>query len=333
MFFMMGRKGASGMDDAEDAAIGWALFLNEEPDNKELRAEFERWLHENPLNAQAWRQVAAVSDIIRSAPIERRSVRKRSIMGWRLAQFWRSVPRAWRLTSGFGGAALACCLALLIAVPDLKVRFQADQYAPLGEIRIVQLADGSEVVLAPRSAIAIHMTDAERHVELVQGEAFFTVHHDAARLFTVQIGAVSVKDIGTAFDVQKAEHQITVRVREGAVHLASSAHPVFERDLHAGEWSSIVDGDIRAGFLPPETIGAWKDGLLIARDESVADLIKTLAPWMRGQTVLLHHAFLKERVTGVYDLHQPDEALRLIMRPFGAKVVAVSPWVHLVIAR
>lgn len=334
-----GLKGAGGMDDmraaeAEDAAIDWSLLLNEEPDNQELRSEFAQWLHESPSHALAWEQVTAVSDIIRSAPPERRINRSKAAgVRWRAVRTWLSLPKSWRLVSGIGGTAVACCLALFLAVPDLAVRLFSDQYAPVGVTRTFHLPDGSEIVLAPRSAISIRMTAAERHIDLLQGEAFFTVHHDTARLFTVQAGKVSVKDVGTAFDVQKGEQETTVRVREGAVHLSSSSPQMFDRDLHAGEWASVSGEGIRGGNLPPETIGAWKDGLLIARNDNVANLIKALAPWERSHIVVLHRDLLKEQVTGVYDLRKPDEALRLITRPLGAKVVALSPWVHLVVAQ
>ncbi|MFT8783751.1 FecR family protein [Acetobacter syzygii] len=325
------------MDDvhaAEDAAIDWSLLLNEEPDNQELRSEFERWLHESPAHVLAWEQVTAVSDIIRSAPPERRVDQSRRAGARRnLLKAWLRAPKPWRLASGIGGTAVACCLALFLAVPDLKVRLFADQYAPVGETRTLHLTDGSEVVLAPRTAISVRMTTAERHIDLVQGEAFFTVHHDSGRLFTVQAGNVRVKDIGTAFDVQKNEHETTVRVREGAVHLSSSVPQIFNRDVHAGEWSCVSDDGIQGGNLPAETVGAWKDGLLIARNDSVADLLQALAPWTHGQTVILHRGLLKQQVTGVYDLRKPDEALRLIARPLGGKVMTVSPWVRFVVSQ
>ncbi|GCD75017.1 two component sensor histidine kinase FecR/PupR [Acetobacter pasteurianus NBRC 3299] len=318
---------------AEAQAIDWSLLLNEEPDDLALRHEFEKWLSEKPAHAIAWKQVSAISDIIRSAPPDRQvdPVRPKAFQTHIQAILF-FLQKRWKLLSAGGVAAAACCAALLLIVPDLMTRLRADQYAPTGTTRTLHLADGSDIVLAPRSAISIWISAQERHIDLLQGEAFFTVHHESGRSFIVQAGKVRAQDIGTAFDIQIAHHKTTVRVQEGVVHVGASTPRIYEHDLHGGEWARVSDTDIGSGTLPSESVGAWKEGELVARNDRVGDMITALRPWSRKQIVVMNHALLNKRVTGVYDLRKPDTALRLIVSPLGGKIVPVTSWANLVIS-
>jgi transmembrane sensor len=58
-----------------------------------------------------------------------------------------------------------------------------------GEIRDLQLPDGSRISLNARSTLAVHFYRSRREVVLSQGEAFFEVAPAAERLFTVDASA------------------------------------------------------------------------------------------------------------------------------------------------
>ena len=68
-------------------------------------------------------------------------------------------------------------------------------------------------------------------MELVGGEALFTVVPDAARPFIVRSGTVEVRAVGTEFSVQHSDEAVTVVVTEGRVAVeraAESAQPSLE---------------------------------------------------------------------------------------------------------
>ncbi|MCW0416925.1 hypothetical protein NB689_002679 [Xanthomonas sacchari] len=60
---------------------------------------------------------------------------------------------------------------------------------------------------------------AQRHVDLIAGEAFFDVAHHAGRPFVVDAGGVSILDVGTAFDVSRDGERVEVAVTEGRVRI------------------------------------------------------------------------------------------------------------------
>ena len=85
------------------------------------------------------------------------------------------------------------------------------------------LEDGSVVELNTGAKVDVHFTPAERRVQLVHGEAHFTVAKNAARPFFVDTGRVSVRAVGTAFSVSLAATEVAVLVTEGKVQVLNQA--------------------------------------------------------------------------------------------------------------
>src|SRR6266853_5244249 len=86
-----------------------------------------------------------------------------------------------------------------------------------GEQRTIRLADGSTVEMDSRSRVRLEFTDAERTVELVDGQALFRVAKNPSRPFIVVSGDARVRAVGTQFDVYKKRDGTTVTVIEGRV--------------------------------------------------------------------------------------------------------------------
>jgi transmembrane sensor len=87
------------------------------------------------------------------------------------------------------------------------------------------LDDGSTVDLRGDSAITVAFSAGERRVELLRGEAFFTVAKDAARPFIVHANGIDVRAVGTAFNVRVDRRSVEVLVTEGRVQVAPLAAP------------------------------------------------------------------------------------------------------------
>jgi transmembrane sensor len=101
-------------------------------------------------------------------------------------------------------------ISLVIAVPAILIRIQADYVTTTGENRLVSLADGSKITLGADSAIASRFTDDVRRIILLSGEAFFEAAPDSSRPFVVESGGVDVTVFGTEFNVQLSTATTTV---------------------------------------------------------------------------------------------------------------------------
>src|SRR5262249_39639442 len=88
-----------------------------------------------------------------------------------------------------------------------------------GLSRIV-LKDGSVILLNTNTELRVHMDTLHRDVNIVRGEAHFTVAHETERPFDVSAGGRLVRAVGTAFDVRlTGDGGMAVMVTEGRVAL------------------------------------------------------------------------------------------------------------------
>jgi transmembrane sensor len=79
------------------------------------------------------------------------------------------------------------------------------------------LEDGSTIGLRGDSEVLVRYTPTERKVDLVRGEAFFTVAKNPDRPFIVHANGVDVRAVGTAFNVRMEAARVEVLVTEGRV--------------------------------------------------------------------------------------------------------------------
>ena len=85
-------------------------------------------------------------------------------------------------------------------------------------LKNIVLPDNSEVTLNKKSTLAYLKTFGEKNRELkLEGEAFFSVAHDAARPFIINAGDAVIQVLGTRFNVKCDSNAIIVSVIEGKV--------------------------------------------------------------------------------------------------------------------
>ena len=318
---------------ASREASDWLILLQEEPDDTELHQCFETWLQMNRAHRSAWAATRRTTDVLDAAhnasthnassnhstkPLIRHFARPRKRLAWRYGK--RSIVQA-------AAAGLAICLAMVVFAPKLILHLQADHITGSGEIRTVDLADGSRVVLAPKSAIALDFDSNDRQVRLLAGEAVFEVQPAPERAFEVRSRAISTRVLGTVFSVRRAEQGVNVAVVEGHVRVAHADAAAQGEMLTAGDtvqmdWTGRALRNTRL----PDDIAAWRSGYLIASDEPVAEVIDRLRPYYSGAILLIDDELAAQTVTGVYSLDDPPAALKAITEAHGAKLRQVSPW-------
>jgi transmembrane sensor len=122
----------------------------------------------------------------------------------------------------------------------------------------VTLEDGSVLELNADSLVRVHYSPETRRVQLVRGEAHFTVAKNPRRPFIVHAGAVAVRAVGTAFNVRLGESNVEVLVTEGRVKVRSQGGPAAASpeipELGVGDRllvSTAAPGDRAPAALPP----------------------------------------------------------------------------------
>ena len=119
----------------------------------------------------------------------------------------------------------ALAAALVLAVAATAVWYQAGSEPPasyvtaLGQLSEVALVDGSHATLSSDSQIQVAWSRRERHIDLIHGEAYFTVAKDPHKPFVVEAGKRQVVAVGTRFSVRRDGDLLRVVVTEGVVRL------------------------------------------------------------------------------------------------------------------
>jgi transmembrane sensor len=194
----------------------------------------------------------------------------------------------------------------------------------VGKRDSVRLIDGTRVVLAPESRLTVAMGygDKVREVELT-GEAYFDVHHDAARPFAVHAAGATIRDLGTTFTVRSAgAGGVRVAVTSGSVSLASDQSPpnaaVVLRPGDAGTVAANGQALVeRGGAAEPDT--AWTTGRLVFREAPIGAVRSELRRWY-GIDLVVDSSFASRHLSVTFDGETPDRALEIIALSLGAQV-------------
>ncbi len=87
------------------------------------------------------------------------------------------------------------------------------------------LNDGTLVWLRNESKLVYYEKLGTRYTEL-NGDALFEVAKDASRPFMIQCGDVTIKVVGTSFNLKTSDHTVELKVLTGRVNLSSEKEKV-----------------------------------------------------------------------------------------------------------
>ncbi len=132
----------------------------------------------------------------------------------------RTHPLAWWSVGTLVAAGLVLAFTLwrgtdAAAKKDFPAEAVIAEEASPGLRRLLE--DGSMIDLNRGAEVAVEFSADERRVRLVRGEAHFTVAKNPVRPFVVLANGVSVRAVGTAFDVRLGSAAVEVLVTEGRV--------------------------------------------------------------------------------------------------------------------
>lgn len=316
--------------------MDWLLRARQAPDDQQLQVELRDWREASPENAEAWRRAERVWNLTgRLAPTTRDQwppiPEPAAVPGLNTAPAHRHAPprtgrrrsRAWA-----AGLALAACLVAAIT-PTLRLALEADYRTAQNERRSIELPDGSRAFLDADSALAVAYTPGERDVSLLRGQAFFEVRPDPARPFKVHAQELDMTVTGTAFNVDLEASAIEVAVEHGSVKVSEhDSARVLSPGLGAGQRLDF-DRDSRLTRLdtqPASRVATWRKGQLVADNARLGDMVAELQRYVPGKIWFRNESLAELRITGVYDIRNPQAALLAMAQPHGVRLDQWAPW-------
>lgn len=149
-----------------------------------------------------------------------------------------------------------------------------------GQYQLV-LADGTRVWLNSASSLKypIAFYGKERKVEL-SGEAYFEVAKNPSKPFTVSVNGISVKVLGTHFNVMAYEDEkdVTTTLLEGSVKLMHHDHQAL---LKPGQQGMLNNQQTAFNIknVDVDDAVAWKNGFFVFNDEDIQTIMKRISRW------------------------------------------------------
>jgi len=208
-------------DEAVEATAAAWLAEQDGGLSPEAAVEFARWRQADPRHEAAVSRLAAGWATLRRLE--------------ELPSLWMAHPGRPQLEPSSGAlrrrflpvtaAALAACLGLAAAwwwhrpaAPALDPG-SADYATTAGGYQQATLPDGSVVELNGDTEVRVLYRPEVRRIQLLRGEAHFTVAKNKQRPFWVEARTVGVRAVGTAFDVCLRGDRVEVLVTEGQVQV------------------------------------------------------------------------------------------------------------------
>ena len=331
-------------------ASAWFVEFRAEDVSGDARARFIDWLRRSPEHIQAYLEVSGTWSELPTADPERKLDITALIARARdepdivaLAQVrpladtarprdsasnWRESPR--RLVMAALAVGVVTCMAILFKD---AASGGAAYSTEIGEQRTIQLADGSTIELNARSRVQVNLTDHERDVTLLDGQALFRVAKDKARPFIVHAGDARVRAVGTEFDVYRKPGVTVVTVVEGRVETfdGSNSNGGAAFVLSAGEQLTVVPHVASRPMRADTGVAtAWVQKRLIFDETPLRDVAEEFNRYSRRPLSIDDPELQTLRISGVYSSTDPASLINFLRSQSSMQVIETERQVRVI---
>ena len=274
-------------------AIEWFVCLQSEQCSAEEQRRFDTWLAKNDSHRAAYAEaesVWATMDDLKFMPVPG------------LAEARSAKPRK-SLTAHLASWAFFILSSALLGGAWLEYSAETIDYATrLGEHRRIELADNSTIDLNTDTRVSVRMSLLQRNVVLTQGEALFEVSHNRLRPFTVQVGDLRIRDVGTRFNVRRQARGATISVLAGEVEL-NDGQTVVDEHLVAGNQRTYSEtaGLGRMEAVKTGQIDAWVNGQLVFTQTPLREVMAELERYHPVQFSFADPKLAQETLSGTFN--------------------------------
>ncbi len=278
-----GEHDVSNAAEIEARAAEWVAARSDTVNWSETdNARLEEWLADSVAQEVAYLRLLSLWNSADRLAVLRRPMR----MGRAGDERRRAGPML-RMAATVFVIAVAGSAALFFAhTPNTRT-----YSTPVGGGETIRLADGSRIELNTDTVLRTRMTPEQRWVLLVRGEAYFQVHHNAARPFVVETEGHRITDLGTKFLVKSQGERVEVALVEGRAQFDFSEsrtqdHPtiLLPGDVAVATASAISVTRKPAQILSDEL--AWRRGILIFNRAALGEVANEVNRYSKKKLVV-----------------------------------------------
>jgi transmembrane sensor len=324
---------------ALDEAMGWLLRIRDGALSERDLAQWTLWYESDERHKRAFDDMQsfwlASGDLATDATARQRLLRL-SDSGGKPRPHRRFRPYVQPLGWGLALAASIALLAVGLRArapeqPGISSQSPLADAAPLFRKKV--LPDGSIVQLAPRSAVSVHYTADQRLVTMRSGEAYFSVVHNLARPFILTVNHLTIRDVGTAFNIRDAGSCTVVTVVRGSLEVVADPHSGRSRTptrplrvhVRAGEqfrWDRREVPVLRKANT--ERVLAWRQGRLEYVDQPLSSVIADVNRYAKRPVIIGDRAAGRIRFTGTVFTRTADAWVQALPNEFPVELISTG---------
>lgn len=308
--------------DIDEQAADWVARRDRSPLSAVQAEELDAWLSSDPRHRGAVLRADALAMLSESAQALGSDFEpgRFSPSQWPV----KSHPSRRKLLAwaGGGGIAAASLVALGLGAPAFGAITTRR-----GEVRRVTLDDGSTVMLNTETGVRVRYSGAERRVQLLYGEVYFTIVGDPRSPFFVDVGEARLSAAPGAVRIRRLDGgPLDVLVDKGRVVLraARATAPIV---IDANMRMTLPSDSIKPGGLPmmvtPDIVSrelAWRDGKVAFEGERLDQAAAEFARYSRMRIDIADRALAAEPVSGLFSAADPVGFAHAVAGIFDAEV-------------
>lgn len=222
----------------------------------------------------------------------------------------------------------------MVATDEVPGRYETE----IGEQSVLNLSDGTRIVLNTNSLLVVGYTKNNRLLRLERGEIHVNVAHDPDRPLSVMVGEKVVQAVGTEFNLEiTSDQNVELVVTDGVVMIGVLEAPISQLPpdkpvllqpsstlVAAGQEIEIDTIDVSATALEKKEIKAeeiavrlsWRNGNLIFRGESLEDAVTEVGRYTAVEFVFLDDNAKQKRLSGMFKAGDVDGLLVALRKNF-----------------
>lgn len=318
-----------------DRAAGWFAAFRDVDAGEAADREWDQWMSEDIRHQQAYETVELAWEL--SADLAERpalqALNREVAAAAGAATAGQPVRRAPRRSWQWAAAACVVAVGIVVGVRFALYHETSVDYATAtGEQRKVTLPDGSTVVLNTATRVVARYSMVRRRVDLLAGEAAFSVSPDKRHPFDVHALGGTVTAVGTEFDVRIGAGIVAVAELEGSVSIEPSASTAGRSALTLVAGQAVEyrgDGSLSAiGSADVTRIRGWEAQRIVISNLPLVQALEEYNRYIRIPIVIGDPDLGSRRINGVFRLGEQkafldalEQGLHVVATPSDTEIV------------
>ena len=302
-------------------ARDWVIRLSSANVTTADAVALNRWRATSQGHRKAFAEANRSWEMARLSALE--AIAEGAAAGWQQidAERRRGIDR--RFFLGGALAASAAGAGYLVIRPPLHLwpgisELTADARTAIGEQRSVVTDKGAAVELNTRTSVNFPLTaGGADQIELVAGEAAISAPVASRPVMVLAADGQSVTN-GAQFNVRYDGPEVQVTCLSGtvAVHCGGETATLTRRQQVSYGRAKLG----RIGEIDPEVITAWREGLLVFRNDPLQRVIDEVNRYRPGRIGVLNQDLARRLVFASFRLDRLDYVVTRMAKVFGARV-------------